>query len=210
MKHRISVGRTAVTLLAASLLSVFADTRKIETDLSEAPPAENVLFSFEAEESPDGWGWVGLEGEWRDIGMSFRAPTDGNIQKITLRIQKVPLNFPDRSEFHLRIFETSEPGQPPSSGELVYAGKGEMMLMQTEMNSYLTFTLGENVPMKTGAIYTFVLSWEKAASHQMVIFSNNLDYQNGQTWYRDQKNGNDWKSLTQSDRPGLLFYIQGS
>lgn len=200
-------------LLLVSLLALGAwraEAASVAVDLAATPPSENILFSFTGEENPDGWGWIGIPDEWRDMGMSFRSQQDGAIQSITLRIQKVPSDFLDKSGFVLRIYETQVLGETPESGKLIYSGKGELALTQNDRDSYIKLTLGENVPVASGALYTFILSWEAEAPFNYIVFHNNTGYRDGQVWYRPGRTGTEWSHLSQSDQPGLVFYVQES
>lgn len=201
----------AIAVSTAPFLLFGAEADRITVTLDPSPPFENVLISFSGMESPDGWGWSGTKDEWRDVGMSFRCPEDSRIERITLSIQKIPVDFLGKSRFLLRIYKTPQMGVTPESGELVYSGRGELELVRGDGGAYITLTLGADLPVDSGEVYTFLLSWEDEAPFHLVVFNNNTGYTDGQVWYRNGRGGGELEHLSrQTDQPGLVFYVQKS
>lgn len=211
MNYRIfQVAAVAVLCLFAGS-GLQAEPGLVTVELNSAPPTEAVVFSFgDGEElGDDGWGWIGTEEEWRDMGMSFRSPADTTMQKITLHLQRVPMPFLASAKFNLRIYKTGAVGEKPDTGELVYEGKGELSPHANDRESYLTLILDQPVSLMSGAIYFFILSWEEAAPYQSLIFHVQTQYLDGGLWYQKGRDG-ELTYTGQTDRPGLEFYVQES
>ena len=221
MQTPASTLRAAVAVITLSLLSTHVATAEIQVALSGTPPSGETLFSFEGKTTGEAWGWTGIDDEWRDIGMSFRSSKAGQIDRITMHIQKISYgNFAKKSGFSLRIFETQSLEQPPETGKLVYAGKGEIALTEGDRDKYLTFTLDKKVPIAAGAVYTYLLSWDGKAPYNVIVFHSRGDYGDGRAWFREGGSWagrraagaalGEWEYLDQPDKPGLVFFIQGT
>ncbi len=195
-------------LAVACLADSWGETDSVTTELIQDMPSAGVMVSFGGADYTDGWGWIRIDEEWRDIGMSFRAPSDGSFDTITLRIQKVPAGIPAGTEFKLEVFETNALGDLPDSGVLVFEGRGTLDISPDDNHLYLALKLPQKVPVSPEMIYTFLLSFVTADPSHHIIFENNIGYQNGQSWYRSEQTQGTLKALNQSDKPGLVFAIQ--
>jgi len=181
----------------------------VQVEMLDAPPASSILYSFDGDDQPGGWGWIGTSSAWRDVGVSFQSPSDSKITAITLKVNMVKIQFVDQAKFSLSIYETRNLGEVPDLSAPIHVGKGEILLNKGDDEYYVRFAFDQPVPVQEGAVYTFLLSWDDAAAYQIVAFRTCLSYEGGRMWYRDGREGK-LKHLTQSDRPGLTFFVEHS
>lgn len=181
----------------------------VQVDVLDAPPTSSILCAFEGDDQPNKWGWIGTSSAWRDVGMSFQSPSDSNITAITLKVNMVKIQFVDQAKFSLGIYETRNLGEVPDLSSPIHVGKGEILLNKGDDEYYVRFVFDRPVRVQEGAVYTFLLSWDDAAAYQIVAFETCLSSEGGRMWYRDEREGK-LKHLTQSDRPGLTFFVEHS
>lgn len=195
----------SVSCLVLPLLSGFAQEEVVQVELLGNAPAENLIAAFDGPEA-DGVGWFREAGEWKDLGFSFRSPADSEFQKVTLRIQAVRGDFQQEARFRLDVYENVASGENPADGKLVYSGSGQLAVRQSDIEMYLSFTLGKPVPLISGNSYTVVLSWEEDAP--VIVFQANPAYTEGFIWYRTEGTEGRLIHVTESVRPGVTHFIQ--
>lgn len=187
------------------LLFASAQEDSVKVELLGRAPIENLISSFDGTEA-DGMGWFREATEWKDIGFSFRSPTDGEFRKVSLRIQAVRGDFQQEARFRLEVYETTGLGENPADGKLVYSGTGQFALQQRDIEMYLTFELGKAIPLTSGNSYAVILSWEENAP--VIVFQANPTYTEGFIWYRTEATEGRLTHVTEATRPGFTHFIQ--
>jgi hypothetical protein len=201
--------RPPAALVCWALLALLPQVFALEVQLSPNPPeASTVLFSFEGVPGGSmGWMGAGGEGSFRDLGMSFPSPEDGEIRAITVHISGVPKDFLDEAPFTITVFQTQKANMVPQEHEALVTEQGKVRLTGTDVQSYMTFVLDEPVPVEKGASYSFLLAWQETAPYQIVALSLFKPYKDGMLWQR-RVPGGPLRYGGDSTKPGLVFYVQ--
>jgi len=201
---RNGIKLTSCLILLASL-SAHAEQGAVKVELQGSAPTDNVLSSFEGQDE-DGMGWFRDASEWKDVGFSFVSHTDGHFRKVILRLQALHADFREETKFHLEIYENNSGKEYPLDGKKVYSGEGRFAIERSDVGMYLSFELGQEVPLVSGNAYTVMLIWDEPAP--VVVLQANINYTEGFSWYRNETTDGKFLPNNSSDRPSLTFHIQ--
>ncbi len=199
------LGCVVASLVLGCLAPAIAQDGSVNVEIQGNAPTENLLAAFDGPEA-DGMGWYRDTADWKDIGISFRAPTDGHFQKITFRVEAVRADFQQETKFRVEVYENAAIGENPLDGKKVYTGTGQVAIRRNDVGMYLTFNLGQEVPMVSGNSYAVLLMWEEPAS--VVVLQANPSYTEGFCWYRNETTDGKFNPANDSSRPGLTYYLQ--
>jgi len=200
------VRRSCVCLLVLlSAARAGAQEGGVNVALQGDAPTEGLIASFEGPEA-DGMGWYRDTEDWKDVGISFRATSDGELRKVTFRVQAVRSDFQQETKFRLEIYENPGIGEHPLDGRKLYSGEGRLAIQRSDAGMYLTFDLGQSVPLLTGNSYSILLIWEEPAT--VIVLQANPSYTEGFSWFRNETTEGKFKPANDSSRPGLTYFIQ--
>jgi hypothetical protein len=195
-----------IGLLALLAVSVaVAQEGAVSVALQGDAPTDAVIASFDGPEA-DGMGWYRDVADWKDVGISFRATSDGELRKVTLRIQAIRSDFQQEAKFRVEVYENPGVGENPLDGKKLYSGEGRLAVQKSDTGMFLEFDLGQAVPLLTGNSYTIVLIWEEPAT--VIVFQANPAYTEGFCWFRNETTDGKFKPANDSSRPGLTYFIQ--
>lgn len=197
-------GGVSLSILLA-VASAVAQEGTVSVVLEGDAPTEGVIASFDGPEA-DGMGWYRDVADWKDVGISFRATSDGELRKVTCRIQAVRSDFQQETKFRIEIYENPGIGENPLDGKKLYSGEGRLAVQKSDAGMYLAFDLGQGVPLLTGNSYTILFIWEEPAT--VIVFQANPAYTEGFSWFRNETTDGKFKPTNDSSRPGLTYFIQ--
>lgn len=188
---RLSLG----LLLTGLLLTVDPANAAIQTRLSSEAPTGSLIAAApgtETEYSNTRWYFTSDDAAGqRDIGQSFLSDTSGSLAEVTFHLSEVAPPGPGSASagFTLKIYALSD-GQNIPEGEPIFTGSGDLP-DQLQGGDFLTFDLGQDVPLDADTHYAVVLSFNEPGTGQTLNFSTRHpdEYKEGVVLLHQNKDG---------------------
>lgn len=190
------------TLLSLLLIHTASAATEVHVSTSGSAPTDDLVWSLIPEAPLSNYNWKAAP-ERRDTGPSFKAPSSGEFNSITLKLA-FKNDATAGTQFELNVYETGAFNENPTSSAPVSSSFG---ILPTTLNigDYITFTLAESVSMTENKYYSFIFNYaDDVTSGAQLGFVNGAGTTaDSQIWYSDVNGEN----FTRIGNSKMMFYV---
>lgn len=188
----------------ALLVPLFPGRAEVTVNLAAEPPASDVVILQTQTDAGLGWRNETSEGR-RDLGQSFRAPRDFDLDAVTFRLNgNVQPGLPG-AEFTLTVYSVATAGSGPGSRQPLSVQQGHIPRLPAGrgLGEYLTFQI-DPVSLRAGEFYLVMLALaEPGPQRSLVLEATTREFAEGAA-YEDKGDG------IKSFNADLVFYLQAT